>query len=89
MVLDPVWIKAHAFYLGPCPPIVLGTDSIIQDKFGATLSCIDLDWQQCGRSDQDPVCTLFGHNERPLFDAQATAELRRQHDCATTAYLAG
>jgi hypothetical protein len=83
MMLDAVGIEAHAFHLGSYPTIVLATDSIIQDKFGPTFRRIDFYWEHRRRPDQDSVFALFGHNERPLFDAQVTAELRWQHDCAT------
>ena len=76
-------------YLGPRSAIVLGTNSIIQDKFGPTFRRVDFYWKHRGRPDQDSILALFGHNERPLFDTEATAELRRQHDCATAAHLAG
>ena len=88
-MLNPVRIEAHAFHLGPRPAIVLGIDSVIQDKFGPTLRRVDFDREHGRRPDQDSVFPLFGDEERPLFDAQATAEFRRQHDRATAPALAG
>jgi hypothetical protein len=77
------------FYVGSYPAIVLATDSIIQQKFGPTLRRVDFNRKHRRRPDEDPVLALFGDNERPLFDTQTTAELRRQHDCAMAADLAG
>jgi len=88
-MLNPVRIEAHAFHLGARAAVVLGIGSVIQDKFGPTLRRVDFDREHRRRPDQDSVFALFGNNERPLFDAQATAEFRRQHDCATAPDLAG
>jgi len=63
MVLDPVRIEAHAFDLGPRPAMVLGTHSIIEDKFGPARGRVNLDGQHCRRSDEDSVFALFGHNK--------------------------
>ena len=88
-MLNPVWIEAHVFYLGPRPAIVLGVDSVIQQKFRPTFRCVYFDRKHRRRPDQDSVSALFGDDERALFDTEATAELRWQHDCATSADLAG
>lgn len=88
MMLDSVRIEAYPFYFRAGSAIVSGTDRVIQDEFGPALRRIDLDREHGRRSDQDSIGTLFGHNERPFFDAQTSTELRRQHDCAAAANLA-
>jgi hypothetical protein len=88
-VLDTVGIEARTFHFGPCTAIVLGAHRIIQEKFGPALQRIDLDREYRCWPDQNSVCALFGDNKRSFLDAQAAAELRRQHDGTAAADLAG
>jgi hypothetical protein len=80
MVIDSVRVEAHAFDFRLGPATVSGIDDIIQHKSGPALGAVDLDWEHGRRPDEDSVGAFFSHNERPLFDAQAAPELRRQHD---------
>ena len=88
-MLDPVRIKARAFHFGSCSAIILASNSVVQEKFGPTLRRVDFDRQHHRRSDQDPILALFGDDERPLFDAQATSQFCRQHHRAAAADLTG
>lgn len=85
MMSNPAGVKTHAFHLGSCAPIVLSTDSIVQEKFGPPLRRIYIDRLHRSRTDQNPVIALFGNDKRSLFDPEATPELRRQNYCATLA----
>jgi len=88
-MVDPVRIEAHPFHLGARPTIVLSVDRVIQQKLGPVSRWVDFDWQHRRRADQDSIFAFFSDDEGTLFNSQASAEFRRQHDRATTTDFAG
>lgn len=68
-MIDPIGIEAHAFDLSPCLPIILGTDSIIQDEFCLALRSVDLDREQVPTSNAMHVSVqLLSDDERTVLD---------------------
>src|ERR1700689_2643074 len=78
MVLDPIRIEVHAFHRSPRPPVVIGAERVIQQKFGPSLRSVDFERDYSRRPDQDAVVALLRDHKGTLLDSKAAAKFGRQ-----------
>ena len=89
MVLDLIGIEIHAFYRGPYPPVVIGAQRVIQEKFGPSLRSVSLNRQYGRRPDQDSILALLCDYKGTLLDSEAAAKFGRKHHGAAPTDFAG
>ena len=89
MMFDRIRIEIHAFHGGPCPPVIICADRVVQQKFGPSLRSVNFDRHHGRRPDQDSILAFLCDYEGALLDSEAAPKFSRKHHGATPPDFAG